>query len=831
MARRRVDSTLTARWFVRGSALVMLAVGTGACGQSGPPPGSVKDEAMRAGLTPNYFVRKTDDYFHDMDRNVIRGQRQPALTQAEIEGRNMWLVWTGGNDRLWNRLTVDSLGSFDLLKTISSHPRIGYGRHNRFRYLGLVNEPCFSEATGPDPNRFGLWLDVRDRNCPEDPFASVTDYPGVAIDARGKTVAVGSYYGEPTGVVGLRLFPNPDFDARARKRWDSDRFYNDETYYSDKNLVRPYRVGMSCGFCHVGPNPIKPPADPENPKWENLSGLVGAQYFWWDRVFNWLGDKNENSIFFQALHVSRPGTLDTSLVSTDNINNPRSMNAVYNFGARMGEAKKWGKETIAGGGLHNKQFNDYVPAGDPLAQFFTPPSTTWTPRVLKDGADSVGALGALNRVYLNIGLFSEEWLLHFRPLLGGQPISPIPIETAERNSVYWRATELQTPSMARYLLAASAPHYLKDTPGWEPYVTDSSETIDRGKVVFAERCARCHSSKIPPLPSGLDLENANGPEYLKAWNTYWEWTKTDAFKTPMREMVLAKDFLDENYLSTELRVPITLLGINACSPLGTNAIRSNIWDNFSSESYKTLPSAGTITIRHPITGKPMEYALPAGGRGYIRPASLISLWSTAPFLQNNTVGPFEWSPALDARMRSFTASIEQMLWPERRKKDAIFGAEEGPGIGVIDRITVDSFLVVPESYISPPLRPLVKLSKRFFPFLGGDGASLRVGPFPKGMPIGLITNIDLLGEDLPPAERDAHRHKIIALVKRALHDLKGQTDFGAALAGLSEDMLAVSKCKDLVVNKGHYFGTDYFKEEPGLSDEDKRALIAFLKTL
>ncbi len=50
--------------------------------------------------------------------------------------------------------------------------------------------------------------------------------------------------------------------------------------------------------------------------------------------------------------------------------------------------------------------------------------------MLKDGSDSVGALGALNRVYINIGLFSEEWLLHFRALLGGEPISPIPIETA-----------------------------------------------------------------------------------------------------------------------------------------------------------------------------------------------------------------------------------------------------------------------------------------------------------------------------------------------------------------------------------------------------------------
>jgi len=33
-----------------------------------------------------------------------------------------------------------------------------------------------------------------------------------------------------------------------------------------------------------------------------------------------------------------------------------------------------------------------------------------------------------------------------------------------------------------------------------------------------------------------------------------------------------------------------------------------------------------------------------------------------------------------------------------------------------------------------------------------------------------------------------------------------------------------------VVNRGHYFGTSYFKEEPGLSDDDKRALIEFVKT-
>jgi hypothetical protein len=75
----------------------------------------------------------------------------------------------------------------------------------------------------------------------------------------------------------------------------------------------------------------------------------------------------------------------------------------------------------------------------------------------------------------------------------------------------------------------------------------------------------------------------------------WEWTQTQGFKDKMREIVLAKDFLDDNYLSAEFRVPVTLLQTNACSPLATNAIKDNIWDNFSSQSYKDLPSVGSIT--------------------------------------------------------------------------------------------------------------------------------------------------------------------------------------------------------------------------------------------
>src|SRR5262249_26101113 len=102
-----------------------------------------------------------------------------------------------------------------------------------------------------------------------------------------RTRPPGRFMGGRQEMSAVRLFPNPDFDEAAAKKWDPVRYYTDPSYYESKDLIRPYRVGMSCAFCHVGPNPLKPPTDPENPKWENLSSNVGAQYFWVDRIFSW----------------------------------------------------------------------------------------------------------------------------------------------------------------------------------------------------------------------------------------------------------------------------------------------------------------------------------------------------------------------------------------------------------------------------------------------------------------------------------------------------------------------------------------------------------------
>src|SRR5947209_14036025 len=99
-------------------------------------------------------------------------------------------------------------------------------------------------------------------------------------------------------------------------------------------------------------------------------------------------DQDHASFVWQLFHTSRPGALDTSLVSSDQINNPRTMNAIYNLGARLGIGRRWGVEQLAGGSANNKQFNEYVPAGTYLSTLYDPATKmVRTTHVLKDGSD------------------------------------------------------------------------------------------------------------------------------------------------------------------------------------------------------------------------------------------------------------------------------------------------------------------------------------------------------------------------------------------------------------------------------------------------------------
>jgi hypothetical protein len=173
-------------------------------------------------------------------------------------------------------------------------------------------------------------------------------------------------------------------------------------------------------------------------------------------------------------------------------------------------------------------------------------------------------------------------------------------------------------------------------------------------------------------------------------------------------------------------------------------------------------------------------------------------------LHNNALGKFTGDPSVKGRMDAFNDAVEKLLWPEKRL-----------GSNSIWRTTRECNLQIQSAVIPEPLRTLLK------PHLDNDGY-LRIGPVPEGTPVNLLANIDPDGD---PGDLV----KLCLKIKKVLLQIKlGHLDSAAAKALMKEelapDLFKISKCPDLVEDRGHYFGTD-------LPDPDKRALIEFLKTL
>jgi hypothetical protein len=692
----------------------LLCFGT-ACGRS---PQFPPDDAKAAGLTAADFPQAAADVFKEMDGGI-------PLSGDEIKGRNTWILWTAGNQVFWDRLAREGYGIVDLLKTLDSRRR-----PNRFAEMGLVNEPGLRMAEKPD--EFGLWLDERVESAP----------PGIDEKIHGRS----------SGVLGFRIYPNPDFDAKARKNWKPDLYYSDPRYSADPKLIRPYRVGVTCGLCHVGPHPLNPPADPENPRWENLASAVGNQYFREGKVF--ATGSQPGSFLWEMLNAQPPGTSDTSRAATDHINNPSAINAIFGLEARFAAAVP---EKMAGGELRR------------------------VPHILKDGADSIGVVGAVMRVYVSEGLYSQQWLTDHDLLLGLRPQRPFRVGEASKNSVYWQATSDRVGNLGRFF-ARLKPMRLEAAPGGPAHITTDEATMRRGKIVFADTCALCHSSKQPPpwVESGSDEA------------TQW-----------YRASVARPDFRDDNFLSTDRRYPVSRIKTNACRALATNATAGHIWDNFSSETYKSLESVGVIETFDPLDpSTAFRFTTPGQGPGYYRVPSLISMWTSAPYLHNNSVGDFTGDPSVAGRMRAFNDAIEKLLWSERRR-----------GAASVWTTSESSVIRIPDTFVPRLLKPLSR------------NGVLEIGPIPKGTPINLLANVeprlDTLLTLIPSVnaaltEAAARRLDILSLVAGPSRDELSRKLIAA--------LMTASKCPDLIEDRGHLFGAS-------LPDADKRALIEFLKTL
>src|SRR5262249_47781495 len=143
-------------------------------------------------------------------------------------------------------------------------------------------------------------------------------------------------------------------------------------------------------------------ADPANPRWENLAANIGNQYFREGEIFFgkgrlFLGNKNpdpndptsgykargliDKDFLYHYAATQEPGTSETSRITYDFINNPNTINPLFNLKSRP-------------------PYKEHTPFGKEGEMM----------RVLKDGSDGIAFRWALMRVPINI--FCEgEYLL------------------------------------------------------------------------------------------------------------------------------------------------------------------------------------------------------------------------------------------------------------------------------------------------------------------------------------------------------------------------------------------------------------------------------------
>ena len=123
------------------------------------------------------------------------------------------------------------------------------------------------------------------------------------------------------------------------------------------------------------------------------------------------------------------------------------------------------------------------------------------------------------------------------------------------------------------------------------------------------------------------------------------------------------------------------------------------------------------------------------------------------------------------------------------------------------------------------------------------GKYLKLGPIPAGTPINLVSNIDLTyaGVKLdaffaPKTVLTAQYELIDAIVSltRASFEikykgLKGEVARDRFMELAAKDLIQTSKCADMTVNRGHYFGTKYSRNHVGFTQAEQEALIEYLK--
>jgi hypothetical protein len=764
----------------------------------------------------------------------------PGLSESERAGCRIWIYATAADSRFHTYTAEQRLGVIaDWFLVLHST-----ARDQRFKTWGLINDPdCCVPGTPNCPAKsldetYGFdWcpgdedlLKFVGKPGYRDPACDFKDAPLAKDDPHGpadqRQNPCDLAFGTSTGALGFRKFPNPRFNPAAWTKvnghpgtWEGfgrklskDPSSPDSriSHISDGSIEPPFLVGMACGACHIAFDPVHPPTDPAHPRWANILPAIGNQYLHISEIL--AAGMTKNALEWQVFAHARPGTVDTSAEPNDQIDNAGTMNALLDLPRRptfQEQVTKWRKVKACPAGANE---DCWCEPGRTGKCWLRSTQTDTIMHILKDGADSIGPLEALQRVYLNIGSCSEQcWLNHLTDMRQLDPAqrnfgqTPFDIGQCRRDCPNFRAIEDRLADILTFLLSARA-NELYEARGL-PDAGDLVEQLDgefgagavsRGKRVFAANCARCHSSQPEPFDN-RDFRETVG---------------------------LDGGSIRKDFLSTDQPLLVSEIGTNRCRALHSNHMKGHVWDQYASDTYHARPP-------DPNLKEPDD-----GGRSYYRNLSLVSVWAHAPFMHNNGIGPeicgsdelyrspyvdaqgkllanppacWPYDPSVAGRYKLFKASMHDLLYPKQR---------------IPKTMKLDADIIV-------------DFGPKIFGAQHAEGMTIRI---PQGTNVGLMGNfqhkqfvIDLV---LALTDQDTLRTKLAARVGPdkaksdaddihaiALEVLKSPTKMIDIVAARLPMLLELySSCTDSVENDGHRFGED-------LPDADKNALTAFLATL
>ncbi len=745
------------------------------------------------------------------------------FTPSEQAGAEIWFKATGGNERFFSYVYPQRLGvTIDWYRVLSPDYR-----DHRFNKWGLINDPDCCKPGDPNcplkslDDTYGLDYCPGDEELlkhvgkPEAKYRDpACDFKDAALDTKDphgakdqRQSACDLRFGTSSGAMGIRKFPNPRFNKEVwikvngslgtwagynKRVQPSDSALPDVSRLIDGSIEPPFLIGLSCGACHISFDPLHPPKDPAHPSWENISGTVGSQYSRFSQILG--SGMSSKSIEYQVYQAPRPGTVDTSAIPNDQINNPGTMNPIINVPTRplfSSDVMKWRKVNQCP--IDSNERTCWCEPGKDGKCWERSKKTEQVHHILKGGEDDIGTLEAIQRVYMNIGSCSEEsWANHLTDMRELDPTrrafgqTPFDIGQTRRDCPHFRAVEDRLGNIADFLSSAR-PTDLYQAKGLKS-MRDLVEkldkefgkgSVDQGKLVFAKNCAKCHSSQTPPFESRDFREISKNPDH-KGMRIDW--------------------------LGNDQVTLVSEIGTDPARALHSNHMKGHVWEEYGSETLRAKPK--DMNIKEPSDG----------GRGYYRNVSLLSVWAYAPFMHNNALGPelcggaedrfytspyvdennaplpnapacWPFDPSVEGRYKLYKASMTDLLNPgERIPKVTMFNDDvviKSPGVSIV---------------------------------------------FPKGTPASRIGNFRhkefandlILSKTDFPKLKAKYGEKNANAIKMAGEDIVRNPgkllEVGGTLREIYSNSLTIRE------NDGHRFGES-------LSDKEKNALIAFLATL